>query len=470
MSQASERSGRILVVDPDVQVRHAVRTILGEVGHQVIEAEDAREAVGILARRAHDAVIVSLCDASEDGVHAVAQIRRHAGAPPILLLADPGRLRQAVGILGRGSEDYLQRPPDSFELQARLERILERHELQSRVVYLQDQLAKKSTARRPEVRSPAMARALERVHRVAPMRSTVLISGESGVGKELVARLIHFGSPRREEAFIALNCAAIPTSLIESELFGHEKGAFTGAHARSRGKFELADKGTLFLDEIGDMDPATQAKLLRVLEQKEFMRVGGDRNLRVDVRLIAATNADLESLVSEGGFRRDLYYRLKVVTITVPPLRERQLDIPPLVETFLDELARDNGVPRKSIDPDALLALQAYRWPGNVRELKNMIESLLVSIPGDRIRLDDLPPTVRKSRSDPVGGGLTPGMTISEVERELIRVTLEHTGGNRTHSASLLGIGVRTLQRKIRGYGIDVAPTRRRPRRRDAGA
>jgi transcriptional regulator with PAS, ATPase and Fis domain len=298
------------------------------------------------------------------------------------------------------------------------------------------------------------------------MRSTVLIYGESGVGKELVARSIHFNSPRRDNPFIALNCAAMPANLIESELFGHEKGSFTGAHARVRGKFEIAHRGTLFLDEIGDMDPSTQAKLLRVLEEKEFMRVGGNQSIRVDVRVIAATNADLEAMVARSSFRRDLYYRLKVVTIRVPPLKERREDIPALVSTFLDQLSRENAVYRKAITPDALGTLQDYSWPGNVRELKNILESVLVSVPGEVIRLEDLPPSVRPTRIAPHPMELRPGTRLEDLERELIKRTLEHTGGNRTHSAALLGIGVRTLQRKIAAYGISIPPKRRRPRLR----
>jgi len=300
------------------------------------------------------------------------------------------------------------------------------------------------------------------------MRSTVLIYGESGVGKELVARSIHFNSPRRNNPFIALNCAAMPGNLIESELFGHEKGSFTGAHARVRGKFEIAHRGTLFLDEIGEMDPGTQAKLLRVLEEQEFMRVGGSRSIRVDVRVIAATNADLESMVARATFRRDLYYRLKVVTIAVPPLRDRREDVPALVSTFLDQLSRENAVYRKSVTPDVMSAFQDHAWPGNVRELKNMLESLLVSVPGEVIRLEDLPSSVRPARVAPGPAGLRPGVKLEDMERELIERTLEHTGGNRTHSAALLGIGVRTLQRKIRTYGISIAPKRRRPRLRHA--
>jgi transcriptional regulator with PAS, ATPase and Fis domain len=311
-----------------------------------------------------------------------------------------------------------------------------------------------------------MRAVLDRILRVAPLRATVMVFGESGVGKELVARAIHFNSPRRDFPFLAINCAAIPASLIESELFGHEKGSFTGAHARTRGKFETAHRGTLFLDEIGETDLSTQAKLLRVLEEKEFMRIGGDQTVRVDVRVIAATNADLEAMVESGAFRRDLYYRLKVVTIQVPPLRERRPDIPILVEAFLDELARSNAVPRKTISPDALEALAGYSWPGNVRELKNILESVLVSSHGERILPADLPPSVVRERVPPARTAITAGTRLEDMERDLIRATLEQTGGNRTHSAVMLGIGVRTLQRKIRLFGLEIASKRRRPRDR----
>jgi transcriptional regulator with PAS, ATPase and Fis domain len=297
------------------------------------------------------------------------------------------------------------------------------------------------------------------------MRSTVLIFGESGVGKELVARSIHFNSPRREQPFVALNCAAIPSGLIESELFGHEKGSFTGAHARVRGKFEIAHRGTLFLDEIGEMAQATQTKLLRVLEQREFMRIGGDRRVRVDVRLIAATNADLERLVAEKQFRQDLYYRLKVVTLNVPPLRERREDIPALASLFIDQLARANAIQPKRLTAGALDAFTEFGWPGNVRELKNLLESLLVSVVGDEIRADDLPTYIRGERAGVVAPQYPPGTTLEELERDLIRRTLEQTGGNRTHSAEILGIGVRTLQRKIKTYGLAIPSRRRRPRR-----
>ncbi len=391
-------------------------------------------------------------------------LRKRSPRIPVLVLAPPDRLREALRALRDGAEDYVLSPPDAFELGSRLEHALERRDLHSRLALLREEFARHQASKAFVDRSSAMRSALERVMRVAPLRTTVLICGESGVGKELVARAIHFHSPRRDFPFIAVNCAAIPSSLIESELFGHEKGSFTGAHARARGKFEIAHRGTLFLDEIGEMGLDTQAKLLRVLEEKEFMRLGGDESLRVDVRLITATNADLESLVERGAFRRDLYYRLKVFTIHVPPLRERREDIPALVEGFLEELSRANAVARKRITPEAMAALESYRWPGNVRELKNVLESLLVSSPGGLIRLEDLPPAIARRRDSEERPDFEAGTTLRAMERNLIRRTLERTGGNRTWSAQLLGIGVRTLQRKIRSYGLDIPPRRRRPR------
>jgi DNA-binding NtrC family response regulator len=393
-------------------------------------------------------------------------VRQRAGATPLLVVCDADRVRDAVRSLQHGAEDYITRPLDALELQRRLDRILERVDLDSRIAFFQGELSRRSGVSELEARSPAMRVVVDRILRVAPMRSTVLIHGESGAGKELVARAIHFNSARRDGPFIALNCAAIPSSLIESELFGHEKGSFTGAHARLRGKFEIAHRGSLFLDEIAEMAPATQAKLLRVLEQREFMRLGGDRSVRVDVRLIAATNADLEALVARSGFRRDLFYRLNVVTLSVPPLRERQADLPHLVRTFSEQLARANAVALKHWSDDALAALQVYHWPGNVRELKNLLESLLVSVPGATIRLEDLPPGMRRQSAPAVPAATVAGGTLADMERELIRSTLEATGGNRTHSAELLGIGVRTLQRKIACYGLSIPPKQRRPRKR----
>jgi DNA-binding NtrC family response regulator len=460
------QASHILLVDPDVHVRKTVAGFLRRAGHRVTERSSLPEGSRRGSLQDYDAVVLGLAWPEREQPKRLRSVKRLAGQAPVLVLCAPDRVELGVGALSHGADDYLLRPPHENELKVRLERLLDRREMDSRIAFFQNELSKRSGVKSFEARSPTMRAVLERVLRVAPMRSTVLIYGESGVGKELVARSIHFNSPRRERPFIALNCAAMPANLIESELFGHEKGSFTGAHTRSRGKFEMAHQGSLFLDEIGELDPVTQAKLLRVLEEREFMRVGGSQSIRVDVRVIAATNADLESMVLDASFRRDLYYRLKVVTITVPPLRERRPDIPALVNTFLDELSRANAVNRKTLTPQAMTALQDYHWPGNVRELKNLLESALVSVTGDVIRLEDLPRAVRQERAPRGSAELTPGTTLAELERVLILRTLEHTGGNRTHSAALLGIGVRTLQRKIQSYGIDIPSKRRRPHRR----
>jgi len=464
----SPETKRVLLIEKDAAMRDRVETIMLGAGYQVSAPPDPVEAARISGRRDHDAIVVALPGPGGTALETIRQIKERAGSTPLLVLCDPADVREAVGTLQQGAEDYLLRPPDAFELRKRLDRILERHDLDSRITFFQKEISKKFGLKSLEVRSAAMRAVLDRLLRVAPMRSTVLIYGESGVGKELVARAIHFNSPRRNQPFIALNCAAISASLIESELFGHERGSFTGAYTRARGKFEIAHKGSLFLDEIGEMTLATQVKLLRVLEEREFMRVGGDRSIRVDVRVIAATNADLEALVAESRFRQDLYYRLKVVTIRVPPLRERREDTPYLVRGFLSELARTNAVRPKRISDEALTALLEYGWPGNVRELKNVLESLLVSVTGKIIDTEDLPTYIHRGQARTAGESIQSGTTLAEMERDLIRSTLESTGGNRTHSAALLGIGVRTLQRKIRSYGLSIPPTRRRPRRRSA--
>ncbi len=458
---AKVHGARVLLVESEKD-RSGLAAHLLRSGCDVVRTRGPAEALRSLEERVPDAVILSVGPGAEGVLAAVERLRAACPGAALLIqvpVAAAGLGRRA---LRQGADDYLLSPTDRQELALRLSRLLERRDLDDRLATLQGELSR-GEAKTLIGRAPAMRRVVDRILRVAPLRTTVLICGESGVGKELVARSIHLNSPRRHRPFVALNCAAMPGNLIESELFGHERGSFTGAHTRARGKFELADGGTLFLDEIGEMAPPTQAKLLRVLEEREFMRVGGDRSIRVDVRVLAATNADLEALVASGRFRRDLYYRLKVFTIHVPPLRERRSDIPELVETLLDELARANAVPRKRVTPDALRALEAYSWPGNVRELKNALESLLVSLPGPEIRLEDLPPPIRGAGAGTGVPEFEPGATLAQVEREWIRRTLQFTGGNRTHAAELLGIGVRTLQRKIRLYGLDI-PSRRRRR------
>lgn len=454
----------LLIAQPGT-LRAQSRAMLETAGYTVQTESEPATALRRAAEHRFDAVLLHTDLQSARGADRMRALKLALAGTPVLALCSPSDPIRPSNALRHGADDYLMLPLDRHELRTRLRRILEMAELGSRVAYFQDQVSKRSSTRALEAQSLSMQNVIERIDRVAPMRSTVLITGESGVGKELVARSIHFKSNRTRAPFIPLNCAAIPHNLIESELFGHERGAFTGAHVRTRGKFEIAHRGSLFLDEIGELGAESQAKLLRVLDDREFMRVGGDRNIRVDVRVIAATNANLEKLVRERAFREDLYYRLKVVTINVPPLRERRPDIPRLVDIFLKDLSRANAIPTKRISPEALQAIQRHSWPGNVRELKNMVESILVSSRSEIIEIADLPQEIKETHSLPRSGGIAAGMTLAEMERELILRTLEQTGGNRTHSASLLGIGVRTLQRKLHTYGLNVPSTRRRPRR-----
>ena len=379
-------------------------------------------------------------------------------------MAAADHIAEALALTDHGADDYVMRPPAVSELRLRLQRLLTEDEPASETHAARATdtamgngggAVRRDGSHAPIALSAGMAAMMQRIDRIAPMRSTVLLLGESGAGKELAAREIHLRSTRSGNPFVALNCAAIPENLIESELFGHEKGAFTGAFTRTAGKFEIAHLGTLFLDEIGEMRRETQAKLLRVLEEREFMRVGGHLNVRVDVRVIAATNANLERLVRDGRFRRDLYFRLKVITIPVPPLRERREDLPGLVRLFLDEICRVNGLAPRRCSPEALSGLQRHSWPGNVRELKNVLESIVVGTSSRTIGLDELPLAFRDGRQrTPTLASAAEGPTLQDMERELIRQTLERTGGNRTHSARILDIGVRTLQRKIRLYGL----------------
>ncbi|MFN7965332.1 MAG: sigma-54 dependent transcriptional regulator [Acidobacteriota bacterium] len=393
-------------------------------------------------------------------------------APAVILLSQSTETHAAYDLLDRGVTDVIHLPLHPRQLALRLTRALEVRDLGLRLAGLEDAISERSrhsfASRTVVAESPAMRRLAVTLERVAPMRTTVLVLGESGVGKELVARSVHFRSPRHDAPFIAINCAALPQHLIESELFGHERGSFTGAIARRAGKFELAHRGTLFLDEIGETDMATQAKLLRVLEHQEFMRVGGSHTVRVDVRLIAATNADLERLVRSGRFREDLYYRLKVVTLSVPPLRERREDIPRLAEMFLKQLCRANSLRPRHLTAAAMEALARYGWPGNVRELVNALEAVLVSTPTEEIDLVHLPSNIQGHIAETPHPRAMAGHTLRDMEAEAIRSTLSAAGGSRTRAAELLGIGVRTLRRRIQELGLQelMPPKPGRPRRK----
>jgi len=446
---------RILVVEPDEEVGGAASRSLNRAGYQVTTVLTLKRALSVMSRQDFDMVIAALGVAGLGAKSLLDRIRSAGGTTSVLVLAPQAEIDVAVRTLKHGAEDYLTKPPDPYELRSRVGRILERRELTDRLAHLQRELTQRYGLQSFVHHSQAMKDVVEQITRIAPTSSTVLILGESGVGKELVAKAIHYNSPRRLRPFLAINGSAIPESLIESELFGHERGAFTGAVARAKGKFEMADGGTILLDEIGEINLQTQVKLLRVLEEREFMRLGGSRNIRIDVRVLAATNADLQTRIREGRFREDLYFRLKVIALAIPPLRARREDIPELAAIFLESLCRTNDIPPKELTFDVVSILQSYAWPGNVRELKNLLESLVVTVPGSTIEAGDLPPAIRGEKvPEGILPQAEPGVSLRDMEKELIRRTLARADGNRTRTARILQIGIRTLQRKIKEYGL----------------
>jgi DNA-binding NtrC family response regulator len=352
-----------------------------------------------------------------------------------------------------GAFDFITKPVNLDRLSMLVKRALSNRELILQHRELQEELEKQRGLKNIIGKSPAMKKIFDVVNQVAPTKASVLITGESGVGKELVADAIHRLSNRKDKPFIKVHCAALSESLLESELFGHERGAFTGALNRKRGRFELAHNGTIFLDEIGEIDQSIQIKILRVLQEKEFERVGGEQTISVDVRIISATNRDLQAAITDGSFREDLFYRLNVVNIHIPPLRERKEDIPLFLAAFIKEFAQENGKPVEGIDSKARAMLYAYSWPGNIRELRNCIESAVVMSKGTIITPEDLPPSVKtENGEDDIKIPL--GSTLSEAEREIIQHTLSSNRGNKSKTAEILGIGRKTLHRKLKEYGI----------------
>jgi DNA-binding NtrC family response regulator len=460
---------RVVLIEDEAGNRETVTRALTKVGYAVDAFGEAAPALEHLrAHRDVSLVVTDLMLPGMDGFGVLAAVKEIDPEIGLLMITGHASVESAVEAMKRGADDYLTKPVDLFELRKRSSAIIEKRLLSRRVVELEARLGERFGGLIGA--SKPMQALFRQMELVAPTRSNVLIVGESGTGKELVANALHENSPRRAARFLPINCAAIPAEILESELFGHEKGAFTGATGRKLGKFELADKGTLFLDEIGELPLEMQVKLLRVLEQRELMRVGGTETIKIDIRLIAATNADLEFAVEHGRFRSDLYYRLKVVTLRIPPLRERRDDIPRLANHFLSQFARENDRERMRFSPEAMRALVEARWEGNVRELRNLVESLVVLTPHDEIRPEDLPdeyagegpPGERGAAPEPspetplaAGGPAATGgepRTMEEIERDAILSTLERTRGNRTQAAEVLGIGLRTLQRKLKDY------------------
>jgi DNA-binding NtrC family response regulator len=454
-------NGSILLAHPDPG---ELRPLLRRAGHRVRTARRLRDIWQRLDESTPDLLVLATGLEDSEGLDALEAVHDRRPDLPVLVLAGPGHDQTAALALRRGAADSLRTPCPDAELTARVERLLASSPVAAEEVGAQAIMGPDGVPRPLFCRSPTMRRAVGTLNRIAATRTTVLLLGESGVGKELFARAIHFNSPRRAQAWVPLNCTAIPETMIESELFGHEKGAFTGAVSRTPGKFELAHRGTIFLDEIGDMTPSAQVKLLRILEDRQLMRVGGTRPVPVDVRLLAATNSDLEARTHRGEFREDLYYRLNVVTLRIPSLRERREDLPELIDHFMEHAIRINHAPARRLHPEARSLLLQYHWPGNVRELKNLMESLVLTAPGVEVGPEDLPDRIRPVGPAPEDGELHPGLSLKEAERRLIRITLEHAGGSRARSAAMLGIGVRTLQRKVRRYGLESAGRRREAR------
>ena len=447
----------VLVIDDEKGSRESMAIALEKANLRVRTFDDARQALDYLGENPE--VSLAVCDLKMpgmDGLDFLGEVRGSSRDLAVILVTGYGSIESAVEAMRVGADDYLTKPVDLYELRTRVMNLLEKRDLQQEVKSLRTRLDKQYGFESIIAKSAAMEHLFEQMRLVAPTRSSVLIIGESGTGKELVANALHQASPRREERFLAINCGAIPSDILESELFGHEKGAFTGAVSRKIGKFELVHRGTLFLDEISELYPELQVKLLRVLEERQIMRVGGSDVIEVDFRLIAATNKEPEKEVESGRFREDLFYRLKVVTLTIPPLRERSEDIPLLADHFLDHFCSEHGQPVKQVSPDALEVLKRQPWPGNVREFRNFIESLVIFHKGFRIDIGDLPLEFRTAEGlaaeTPVQLSSGEPRSMSEIERMAILETLQLTGGKRAEAARILGIGLRTLQRKLKEY------------------
>jgi two-component system response regulator HydG len=451
-------SGSILVVDDDRAHRTMLRTLLGGWGYSVEEADDGARAIERVHEKPYDLVLMDVRMVEMSGLEALPEIKRFNPAIPVIIMTAYSSVETAVEALKKGAYDYLTKPLDFDELRLALERAMDHGRLKEENRALKESLGKGFNTGEIIGRSRAMVELLETVAMVAPTEATVLITGESGTGKELIAGAIHFNSPRRENHFIKVNCAAITETLLESELFGHEKGAFTGADRRKEGRFKLAHGGSLFLDEISEMSVAMQAKLLRVLQEKEIQRVGGEEVIKVDVRVMAATNKDLREEIEAGRFREDLYYRLNVLTLPVPALRQRAEDIPLLAQHFLETFAEKNRKPIKGFSPQAMDRMVRYNWPGNVRELMNAVERSVILCRSEYISEVDFPLSVLDATAqeqEMVKGEEMPvDLPLEEVEKVTILNTLESAGGNKSETARRLGITRRTLHKKLKKYGV----------------
>jgi len=441
---------KILIVDDELSVRTSLEEWFLEDGFQVVTAESAEDTLMKMHAGPYDLILLDIKMPGMDGITLQKKIKKIDPQAIIIIITAYASVDTAVEALKLGAFDYVTKPFDPENLSNLVSNALKQKHLTDENIRLKEKISELSDVDEIVGESDEMKRVLEMVYTVAETDSTVLIRGESGTGKELIARAIHSHSKRRYFPIVAVNCGAIPEGLLESELFGHERGAFTGAHYRRKGKIELANGGTLFLDEIGDISSKMQVDFLRVLESKRFTRLGGNEEIQVDFRLVCATNKNLEKLVEEEKFREDLYYRINVFTIFIPPLREHRSDIIPLAKHFIQKYSRSMGKPEKRISPQVEELLLSYPWPGNVRELENAIERAMVIGKKPEICLEDLPLSVNTRE-----GGVSDNYTLAEVEKAHIQKVLKETGGNVTRAASLLGIDRVTLYNKLKKYGIN---------------
>ncbi len=447
------KSGRILIADDEEGARRGLGQILTDDGYEVLLAGNGEEALRLVAEENPDVLLTDLRMPGMDGHELLQRVRKAYPDVAIVIMTAYGTIRSAVEALREGAEDYLTKPIDVEELEHLLGRILQKRRLLAERGILRERLDDKYRFENIIGRSPEMLEVFRLVEQVAPSQASILITGESGTGKEMIAQAIHQRSTRRDAPFVKVSCAALPETLLESELFGHERGAFTGALSRRAGRFEIAAGGTVFLDEIGDVPLGMQVKLLRFLQERQFERLGGNRTLTVDVRVIAATHRDLTGLIRDGKFREDLYYRLNVIEIRMPALRERAQDIALLVDFFAKKFSSANGKSVRGVSEDALAALMAYAWPGNVRELEHAIERAVILSRAETLDLTLFPtlPTPVPARAAGTGP-VVPGSTLEEIEKEAILRTLESVGGSTSRAAAILGISPRTIQYKIKHY------------------
>ena len=445
----------ILLVDDDQAHRTMLKVNLAAEGYAVNELTDGDEVLPYLKDHEADLILLDMKMTRMDGLITLSVLLQAGFDIPVIVLTAFSSVESAVEAMKKGAYDYISKPVDIEELKIVIERALSFRALSEENKLLKTRIKEEFSFANIIGKSPAMQRMFSTLTMVAPTDATVLITGESGTGKELIANALHQHSQRRDRPFVKLNCAALHENLLESELFGHEAGAFTGASGRRKGRFELANKGTLFLDEIGDMSLQTQAKILRVIQEGEFERLGGSETIKVDVRLLAATHKNLEEMIAEGTFRQDLYFRLSVVPVALPPLSERATDIPELANYFLSRFAEKNRKDIKDFHPEALNLLMQYEWPGNIRELENTIERAVILCLAEQITPQDLPPHLLSDEVRELQeSNSQDGFTLRDMEREVIRSTLEKTGHNKSQAAKQLGVARQTLLNKIKEYGL----------------